>query len=119
MNSKLPNKILEDSIISLSSGESDVNLLEPDLGLDLEEDLDITKPYSIIDELMDGPPTHYQHSQNYLHQYKHSMTTTTFTIFSMVSHLLSTMTTTTTHSTINTASSTPQHVTMTHDKTQH
>lgn len=67
MNSKLLNKILEDGIISLSSGESDVNLLEPDLGLDLEEDLDITKPHSIIDELMDGPPTHYQDSQNYQH----------------------------------------------------
>ena len=59
MNSKLLDKIMEDDMISLSGGESDVNLLEPNLGLDLAEDLDTIKPYSIIDELMDSPSTHY------------------------------------------------------------
>ena len=48
MNSKLLDKIMKDDMISLSGGESDVDLLGPDLGLDLEEDLDTIKPYSII-----------------------------------------------------------------------
>ena len=99
MNSELLDKILDDDMISLSGVESDVDILGPDLGLNLEEDLDTTKPYSIIDELMDGPPTHhtkYQHST-----FQHSTT------FSNVSHSLSTMTTTTKHSTINTTSPTP------------
>ena len=67
MNSELRGKILENDMIWLSGGESDVDLLGPDVGLGLEEDLDTTKPYSIIDELMDSPPTHhtkYQHSTN-------------------------------------------------------
>ena len=36
LNSQLLKKILEDDMISMSSGESDHNLLEPDVGLDLE-----------------------------------------------------------------------------------
>ena len=58
MNSELLDSILGDDVISLSSGESDVDLLGPDLSLGFEEDLDTTKPYFIIDKLMDGPPTH-------------------------------------------------------------
>ena len=100
MNSELLDKILEDDMISLSGSESDVSLLGPDLGLHLEEDLETTKPYFTIDELMDGPPTHHT-------KYQHSTNTTTSTIFSTVSHPLFTMTTTTTHSTINTTSLTP------------
>ena len=67
MNSELRGKILENDMIWLSGGESDVDLLGPDVGLGLEEDLDTTKPCSIIDELMDSPPTHhttYQQSTN-------------------------------------------------------
>ena len=94
MNSELRGKILENDMIWLSGGESDVDLLGPDVGLGLEEDLDTTRPYSIIDELMDSPPTHHT-------KYQHSTNTITFTIFSTVSHPLSTMATTTTHSTIN------------------
>ena len=58
MNSELLNEMLEGDIISLRGGESDIELLGPDFGLDLKEDQNTTKPYSIIDELMDGPPTH-------------------------------------------------------------
>ena len=58
MNSELLNEMLEGNIISLSSGESNIDLLGPDFGLDPKEGLNTTKPYSIIDELMDGSPTH-------------------------------------------------------------
>ena len=58
MNSELLNEMLERDIISLSGGECDIDLLGPDLGLDPKEDLNTTKPYSITDELMDGPATH-------------------------------------------------------------
>ena len=58
MNSKLLDKILEDDMTFLSDGKSVVDLLGPDRGLDLEKDLDTTKPYSIIDKPMDGSPTH-------------------------------------------------------------
>ena len=100
MNSELLDKILKDDMISLSGGEFDVDLLGPDLGLGLEEDLDTTKPYSIIDKLLDGPLTHHT-------KYQHFRNTITSTIFSTVSQPLSIMTTTTTHSTINTTSPTP------------
>lgn len=46
-------------MMSASSGQSDANPLGSNLGLNLEEDLDTTKPCSIIDELMDGSPTHH------------------------------------------------------------
>ena len=59
INSKLLDKILEDYMMSVSRGQFDVNLLGPDLGLDLEEDLDTTNPCSIVDELKDGSPTHH------------------------------------------------------------
>ena len=108
INSELLHKILEDFIISLSGGESDVDLLGPDFGLDIEEDLNTTKPYSIIDELMDGPTTHHT-------KYQHFTNTITSTIFSTVSHPLSTRTTTKTHSTINSTSPIP---TTSHNDTQ-
>ena len=63
MNSELLDKTLEDDIISLSGEESEVDLLGQDLGLDLEEDLDITKSYSILGELMNNPPTHAKPSK--------------------------------------------------------
>ena len=100
MNSELLEKILEDDIISVSGGKSDVDLLGPDFGLDIEEDLSTTKPYSIIDQLMDGPTTHHS-------KYRHSTNTITSTIFSTVSHPLSIVTITKTHSTINTTSPIP------------
>ena len=109
MNSKLLDKILEDDMISLSGCESDVDLPGTDLGLDLEEYLDTTEPYSIIDELMDSLPTHHTKDQ-------HFANTITSTIFSTVSHLLSTMTTTTTHSTVNISSPT---LTTSHNDTKH
>ena len=80
MNSELLDKILESDMILLSGGKFDVNLLGPDLGLDLEEDLNITKPYSIIDELMDNPPAHQT-------KYQQFTNTITSTIFSTVFHL--------------------------------
>ena len=57
MNGELLNEMLEGDIISLSGGESDSDLLGPDFGRDPKEDLN-TRRYSIIDELMDDPPTH-------------------------------------------------------------
>ena len=84
MVSKLLNKIFEEDIISLSGGDSDTELMEP------EEDLNETRPYSIIDELMDGPPNSYT-----IHQ------TSTIPSFA-ISHPLATMVTTITASTINT-----------------
>ena len=68
------------------------------------EDLNTTRPYSIIDELMDGPPNYHIEHQ-------------TSTIFSTISYPLATMTTTATLWTINTTipTSTP---TTSHDNIQ-
>lgn len=79
MNSELLDKILQGHIISLSGGESNIDLLEADIGLDLQEDLDTNKPYSITDELMNDPPTHHV-------KYQLSTNTITPTIFYTVSH---------------------------------
>ena len=73
INSVLVNKMLEEDIISLSGGESDTDLLGSDFGRDAKEDR-ITRPYSIIDELMDGPPTHQT-----LHQHTSVTTASTLT----------------------------------------
>lgn len=56
MNNELLNKILEKDMISLSSGESDVDLLGPDLILDLEEDLDTIFHYRQINGRPTNPP---------------------------------------------------------------
>lgn len=56
MNSELLNKILEEDMISLSSDESDVDLLWPDLILDLEEDLDTIFHYRQINGKPTNPP---------------------------------------------------------------
>ena len=68
INSVLLNEMLEEDIISLSSGESDTELLQSDFGWSAKEDW-ITRPISIIDELMDGPPTHQT-------QHRHTSVTT-------------------------------------------
>ena len=57
IDSEILDNILENHIISLSGGESDIDLLGPDLGLNLHEDIDTMKPYSILDELMASRPT--------------------------------------------------------------
>ena len=101
MASEPLNQILEEETISLSCGESDTKLIEP------EEDLNITRPYSIIDELMDSPSNHSTKHQ----------TSTIFSTISTISYPLATMTTTTAPSTINTTTpiSTPI---ISHDKMQ-
>ena len=81
MGSELLNQIFEEDI-SLNGGDSDNKLMEP------EEDLNETRPYSIIDELMDGPPNHCTKYQT------------------STSHPLATMATTTSASTINNTPST-------------
>ena len=63
INSIVLNEMLEEDIISLSGGESDTDLLQSDFGRNAKED-QITRPYSIIDELMDGPPTHQTQHQH-------------------------------------------------------
>ena len=62
INSVLLNEMLEEDIISLSGGQSDTDLLQSDFGRNAKED-QITRPHSIIDELMDGPPTHQTQHQ--------------------------------------------------------
>ena len=64
IDSELLDSILENDIISLSGGKSDTDLLGHDLDLNLNENMDTTKPYSILDELVACPPTH-----NTKHQY--------------------------------------------------
>ena len=99
IDSELLDSMLEKDIILLSSEETDTDLLGSDLDLNLH-DIDTTKPYSILDELMACPPTH-----NTKHQY--STNTTTSTTSSTICFPLSTMTTITTHSTINTTNRIP------------
>ena len=95
MRSELLNQIFEEDIISLSGVESDTELMEP------EEDLNTTRPYFIIDDLMDGPPNHYTDHQ----------TSTIFSTISIISYPLATMTKTTTPSTINTTTPTSTPIT--------
>ena len=45
-------------MISLSGGESDTDLLGPDLGVNSHEDINTTKPFSVLDELIASPPIH-------------------------------------------------------------
>ena len=59
MSRELLDKFLEDDIIALSGGELDDNLLGSDMEENFENHHPSTKPYSIIDELMDNPPTHH------------------------------------------------------------
>ena len=112
IDSNLLDNILENDIISLISGESDTDLLGPDLDLNLHEDMDTTKLYSILDELMASPPTHNTKQQ-------YSTNTTTSTTSSTILHPLSAMTTTITHSTINTTNPLMQQTTATHNTTLH
>ena len=58
IDSKIVDNILENDIVLLSGGESDTNLLGPDMGLNLHEGMNTTKPYSILNELMAIPPNH-------------------------------------------------------------
>ena len=112
IDSEMLDNILENDIILLIGGESDINLLGPDLGLDLYEDMDTTKLYSILDELMASKTTY-----NIKHQY--STNTTTSTTPSNISHSLSNMTITATHSTITTTNPILQQTTATHSLTLH
>ena len=80
-------------MISLSGGESDIDLLRPDLEVNSHDDIHNTKTFSILDELLARPPTH------------NSTNTTTSTTSSTISHPLSFMITTTAHSTISTTNS--------------
>ena len=61
MDSELLNQILEEDIISLSGGESDTDLTG------LKEDLNTTRPYATIGELIDGPPTHHTNHKHPLY----------------------------------------------------
>ena len=83
------NQIFEENIISLSGCDSDTELIE------LEEDLNKTRPYSIIDRLMGGPPICYTNHQ-----------TPTIPSPAAISHPLATMATTITTSNASTTPST-------------
>ena len=77
-------------MISLSSGESDIDLLGSDPDTNSLEDMRTTKRFSILDELLASPPI------------RNSTNTTTSTTSTTVTHPLSCMIVTTTYSTINT-----------------
>ena len=88
------NNLLENDMISPSGGESDTDLLEPDSDGNSQEDMRITTPFSILDEILASPPIH---NSNY---------TTTSTTSSTIACPLYCMTTTTAHSTISTTNPT-------------
>ena len=50
-------------MISLSGGESDTDLLGPDLGVNSHEDIHTAKSFSILDELIASPPIRFQHTK--------------------------------------------------------
>ena len=111
MNGELLNEMLEGDIISLSGGESDSDLLGPDFGRDPKEDLN-TRRYSIIDELMDGPPTHRTIHSNTRETTKptHTQITTTTTnkpLSLSPTHILKTLRQNTTVTTPSTSTSPP------------
>ena len=108
IDSEILDNISENDTISLTGGESDIDPLGTDLGLDLHENMYTKKPYSILDKLMASP------LNNIKHQY--TTNTATSTTSSIISHPLSTITTATTHSTITTTNSTP---TTNYSNTQH
>ena len=70
-----------------------MDLLEPDFGLDPKEDLNTTRPYSIIDELMDGPPAHRTNhsSTRETTTPAHTQITTTTTNKLSTTHILKTL----------------------------
>lgn len=105
IDNEILNNILDNDIILLSCKESDVDLLEPDDGLNLHKNMDTTKPCSILDELNASLPNH-----NIKHQY--STNTTIFATLSTISHPLSTMNISTTNPTPATNYNNTQHNTI-------
>ena len=89
-DSETLNNLLENDMIPLSGEESDIDLLGPDPDINSQEDMRITKPFSILDELLASPPI------------RNSTNTTTPTTSSTITHPLSCMIATTTYSTIST-----------------
>ena len=81
-------------MISLSCGDSDIDLLRSDPDTNSLEDMCTTKSFSILHELLASPPI------------RNSTNNTTSTTSSTITHPLSYMTVTTAYSTINTTIST-------------
>ena len=81
-------------MISISGGESDIDLLGSNPDTNYREDMRTTKHFSILDEILTTPPT------------RNSTNTTSSTTSSTITHPLSYMIVTTAHSTINTTIST-------------
>ena len=90
VDNEILNNLLENDMISLSGGESDIDFLGSDPDTNSREDMRTTKPFSILDELLASPLI------------PNSTNTTTSTTSSTITHLLSCMIVTTTYSTINT-----------------
>ena len=57
VNSEALNNLLENDMISQSRGEPNIDLLGSDPDTNSREDMHITKPFSILNELVDSPPT--------------------------------------------------------------
>ena len=81
-NEALSN-IFENDIYLLSGGESDTDLLGPDLDVNSHEDIHTMKPFSRLDEMLPRPPIH------------NSTNTTMSTTLYTITHPLSFMITTT------------------------
>ena len=90
VDNEILNNLLENDMISLSGGESDIDFLGSDPDTNSREDMRTTKPFSILDELLASPLI------------RNSTNTTTSTTSSTITHPLSCMIVTTTYSTINT-----------------
>ena len=89
VNSEALNNLLENDTIW-----PNIDLLGSDPDTNSREDMHITKPFSILNELVDSPPT------------RNSINTTTSTPSCTITHPLSCMIVTTTYSTINTTNPT-------------
>ena len=81
-DSKILGNILENDMISLSGGESHVDLLGSDLSFNSREVIHTMKPFSILDDLVASPPTH-----NFTNT---TTSTTSFTIFHPLSFMITT-----------------------------
>ena len=92
---KTLDNFLENDMISLSGWELNTDFLGPDFDVIYYKDIHITKPFSILQELMASPPTH------------NSTNTNTSTTSSTISHPLTLMISTTSHSTISTTNPSP------------
>ena len=88
-DSKNLNNLFKNDMVSLSSRESNIDLLGSDRDTNTREDIRTTKTFSVLDQILASPPI------------RNSTNTTTSTTSSTITHTLSCMIVTKTYSTIN------------------